>query len=91
MSESDYLAYQRAVTEGRLASQRDGHVPAYVKLTDEKTWAHKGFLDFVDNQVDRDSGTIRARAQFPNADLFITPGQFGRIRIPGSRARIRRS
>jgi RND family efflux transporter MFP subunit len=84
MSESEYLAYQRAVAEGRLASQRDGHVPAFVKLSDEKTWAHEGYLDFVDNQVDRDSGTIRARAQFPNADLFITPGTFGRLRLPGS-------
>jgi RND family efflux transporter MFP subunit len=41
-------------------------------------------MNFVDNQVDRGSGTIRVRAVFPNADFLLTAGQFGRIRIPGS-------
>ena len=41
-------------------------------------------MNFVDNRIDPGSGTIRARAVFANADLFITPGQFGRIRLPGS-------
>lgn len=84
MAEDQYLAYQRAVAEGRLASQRSGTVPAFVKLSDEESWKHEGWLDFVDNQIDRSSGTIRVRAQFPNSDLFITPGTFGRLRLPGS-------
>lgn len=84
MSESDFLAYQRAVKEGRLQSTRDETVPVYVRLADERDWPRKGRLDFVDNQVNRSSGTIRARAVFDNADFFVTPGQFGRIRIPGS-------
>jgi len=41
-------------------------------------------MNFIDNQVDRSAGTIRARAVFANPDLLLTPGQFGRIRIPGS-------
>ena len=41
-------------------------------------------IDFVDNQIDRTSGTIRVRATFPNPDLFVTPGQFGRLRLPAS-------
>jgi len=84
MSEADYLAYQRAAASGRLRSTRDGKVAVYARLTDEKDWPREGLLDFVDNQVDRGSGTIRARAVFPNPDFFVTPGQFGRIRIPGS-------
>src|SRR5262245_22340262 len=84
MSESDYIAYQRAVSEGRLKANLTGALPAYVKLSDETGWPHKGFLDFVDNQIDRNSGTIRVRAQFPNADLFIAPGTFGRLRLPAS-------
>jgi len=54
------------------------------QLMDEKTWPLKGSIDFVDNQYDRSSGTIRVRAAFPNPDLFITPGQFGRVRVPMS-------
>ena len=84
MSESDYIAYQRAVAEGRLKANLTGTLPAYVRLSDETGWPHKGFLDFVDNQIDRNSGTIRVRAQFPNADLFIAPGTFGRLRLPAS-------
>lgn len=84
MSEADYLAYQRAVARGALPSTRESSLLAEVRLTDEKTWTRQGILDFVDNSVDRSAGTIRARAVFANADFFITPGQFGRLRLPGS-------
>ncbi len=84
MSEADYLAYQRATEKGLMKSTRDRSVPVALHLTDEKVWPHQGKLNFVDNQVDRNSGTIRVRAEFPNPDFFLTPGQFGRIRIPGS-------
>ncbi|MDB5406819.1 MAG: efflux transporter periplasmic adaptor subunit [Rhodospirillales bacterium] len=84
MSEADFLSYQRAVASGKLGSTRDGKLPAEVRLTDEKTWTRRGVLDFVDNQIDRSAGTIRARALFPNPDNFVTPGQFGRLRLPGS-------
>ena len=53
-------------------------------LPDEEDWPHSGTMNFVDNRIEPGSGTIRARAVLPNPDLFITPGQFGRLRIPGS-------
>ncbi len=84
VSETDFLAYQRAAVSGRLKSAREGDFEVFAHLPDEEKWTIKGRLDFVDNQVDRATGTIRARAEFPNPDLLITPGQFGRIRIPGS-------
>jgi RND family efflux transporter MFP subunit len=83
MSEGDYLTYQRATAAGKLDEARDSS-PVYVRLTDETEWPRRGLLNFIDNQVDRGAGTIRARATFPNADFFVTPGQFGRIRIPAS-------
>jgi RND family efflux transporter MFP subunit len=82
--ESDFLAYQRRVAEGKLQSTREAGIEVAAHLMDETEWTIKGTLDFVNNAVDRTSGTIRARAVFPNANLLITPGQFGRIRIPGS-------
>ncbi|HEY4163809.1 MAG TPA: efflux RND transporter periplasmic adaptor subunit [Dongiaceae bacterium] len=84
MSEADFLAYQRAIEAGKLQNTREGGVKVSAHLMDETKWSLQGTLDFVNNQVDRTAGTIRARAVFPNADLLITPGQFGRIRIPGS-------
>lgn len=83
MSESDFLAYQRAVQSGKLKSQRDA-VKVFGRLTDEPDWPREGTLNFVDNRIDRTAGTIRVRAVFPNKDGFLTPGQFGRIRLPGS-------
>jgi len=84
MSEADYLAYQRAVVAGKLPSTRDNQTIIQTRLPDEQEWPHAGTMNFVDNQLDPGSGTIRARAILDNKDLFITPGQFGRIRLPGS-------
>ncbi len=83
MSESAYLGYQRALQSGTLQSTREA-IPVFTRLTDEPDWPREGTLDFVDNQVNRTSGTIRMRAIFANKDGFLTPGQFGRIRVPGS-------
>jgi RND family efflux transporter MFP subunit len=84
MSESQFLAYQRAYVAGKMQSTRATSVPVAGHLFDEQAWSLKGNLNFVDNQVDRSAGTVRARAVFPNPNAFITPGQFGRVRIPGS-------
>jgi len=84
MSERDFLAYQRAISRGDVPSTRDESTIVEARLPDDDDWAYSGTMNFVDNQVDIGSGTIRARALFPNEGLFITPGQFGRARIPGS-------
>ena len=74
------MTYKRLVQKGEIKSPRDNAVEVQGQLMDEKDWPLKGAIDFVDNQYDRSSGTIRVRAAFPNPDLFITPGQFGRVR-----------
>lgn len=84
MSEGDFLAYQRAVQRGAVPSTRDHATVVAARLPDDVTWTHPGTMNFVDNAIDTGSGTIRARAEISNADLFITPGQFGRLRVPSS-------
>ena len=84
VSEANYLAYQRAAERGVMPSMRDNKIEVFAKLPDEDQWTHKGTLGFLDNQVNETSGTIRARATFPNVDGLFTPGQFGHIRVPGS-------
>ena len=51
-------------------------------MGDDEHFDRHGTLDFIDNAVDRSSGTIHARATVPNPDLAITPGQFARVRVP---------
>ena len=80
MSEADSLAYQRY-----LATQPPGLAATIrISLSDETGWPRKGLLDFMDNQVDRSSGTMHARATVANPDLLIAPGQFARLELPMS-------
>jgi len=81
MSEADYMAFQRdrAGKSGPLANRVD------IALSDEKGFDHQGTLDFIDNTLDRSSGTIHARATVPNSDLLLTPGAFGRVRLSVSK------
>jgi len=53
----------------------------FMGLIDEDGYPHAGRLDFVDNQVDPQSGTIRGRAVFDNKDGRFTPGLFARIKL----------
>jgi RND family efflux transporter MFP subunit len=84
VSEADGMTYKRLVQKGEIPSARDNKVEVQGELIDETNWPLKGTIDFVDNQYDRSTGTIRVRAAFPNPNYFITPGQFGRVRVPMS-------
>jgi RND family efflux transporter MFP subunit len=78
------LKYLKLRREGSRVSARDAEIPAEMALADESGFPHKGVLDFVDNRVDPNTGTMRARGVFSNADHSLSPGFFARIRIPGS-------
>jgi multidrug efflux system membrane fusion protein len=82
--EASYLRYQRIATQAGRADERGAKLPVELRLLDEKGFEHKGTIDFVDNVIDTNSGTIRGRAVFQNANALFTPGMFGRILIPGS-------
>jgi len=71
----------------RNASGRSGGDPVYLGLADEQDFPHAGTLNFIDNQIDRKTGTIRARAVFANPNGIFTPGLFVRIRLVGRDSR----
>jgi membrane fusion protein, multidrug efflux system len=77
MSEADYLTFQKY--RSSLGDKFGGQVA--IRLSDETHFVHQGVLDFVDNEINRASGTIHARATVPNDDLSLTPGEFGRVRL----------
>lgn len=82
--EAAYLRYQRFAGSNGQMGNSEGGLPVTLKLIDETDFVHSGKMDFIDNAIDRSSGTIRGRAVFPNPDGLLTPGMFGRIRVPGS-------
>lgn len=82
--EASYLRYERNAGAGGDIASRGASVPVGLKLIDEKDFVHNGRIDFVDNVIERTSGTIRGRAVFQNKDNVFTPGMFGRVRVPAS-------
>lgn len=80
MSENDYATFQQS---------RAGHKGALedsvsISPTGDASFSRKGTLNFIDNALDRSSGTIHARATIPNSDLALTPGGFARIQLATS-------
>jgi membrane fusion protein, multidrug efflux system len=65
-------------------ARRGADNKVFVGLSNEQGYPHEGVLDFVDNQVDPRTGTIRSRAVLDNRDGAFTPGLFARVRLQGS-------
>lgn len=81
--EASVLKYRQMHREGKRVAAIFQPVPAEMALLNEEGFPHKGSVDFVDNELNPATGTIRARAVFPNADRLMAPGFFARVRIPG--------
>jgi RND family efflux transporter MFP subunit len=83
-AESFYLKYLRQDRTGERGSSRNTPNPVQVQLADESGYRWHGRMEFVDNAIDTNSGTIRAHAVIANPTGFLTPGMFGRARLLGS-------
>src|SRR5690349_11856441 len=82
--EASYLRYERLANAGQDVAGRNTGVQVALKLIDESDFDHEGRMDFVDNVIDRSTGTIRGRAVVANPKEVFTPGMFARVRIPGT-------
>lgn len=85
VDEQSYLKYARLTDAGKRADTRDASAnPVYMALANDSSYAHIGLVDFVDNRLDAQTGTIRIRASFANTDNDLLPGLFARIKLVGS-------
>jgi RND family efflux transporter MFP subunit len=82
--EASWLRYERLAREGANDVTGRGQTAVKLKLIDEQEFSHVGRMDFVDNVIDRATGTIRGRAQFANGKGLFTPGMFARVQVPAS-------
>lgn len=82
--EASYLRYERLSAHSPDIATRGGSSQVRLKLIDEKDFVHVGRMDFIDNVIDKATGTIRGRAVFANKANIFTPGMFARIQVPGS-------
>jgi RND family efflux transporter MFP subunit len=76
------LRVRQLIREGKLPSARDVDRPVWLGLANEDGFPHEGVVNFVDNQVNPKTGTLRLRGTFPNKDEQLAPGYFARVRFP---------
>jgi RND family efflux transporter MFP subunit len=76
------LRVRQLTREGKSDSPRAGGYPVSLGLANEEGFPHQGTINFVDNQVNPKTGTIRVRGVFPNQHQVLLPGLFGRVRTP---------
>ena len=84
VDERTVIAYQHLINEGKVKDARDSTIQVAVSLAGEQGFPHKGFIDFVDNQINAATGTLSIRGEFPNKDGGLLPGMFIRMQIPTS-------
>jgi membrane fusion protein, multidrug efflux system len=79
--EQAYLQYA-AMARKAAGAKGQGALPIRLALASDRNFPIEGKLNFLDNQIDPATGTIRARAIFRNADRSLTPGLFVRLQLP---------
>jgi RND family efflux transporter MFP subunit len=82
VDEHTVLRVRQLIREGKADSPRESdNVPVWLGLANDEGFPHKGTINFVDNQVNPRTGTMRLRGVFPNKEQVLAPGFFGRVRV----------
>ena len=84
LSENDYLRVAREYikrTDRKKIETKGDTVPIEMILADGSLYPHKGNIDFIDREVDSETGSILIQATFPNPERLIRPGQFARVKV----------
>jgi RND family efflux transporter MFP subunit len=88
VDERTMLRIRRLIASGEIRSAQDSEIKVYMELADEHGFPHEGTVNFIDNQVDLLTGTLRLRGLFHNPYdsqhrmRILAPGLFARIRVP---------
>ncbi|MFO0808220.1 MAG: efflux RND transporter periplasmic adaptor subunit [Gemmataceae bacterium] len=82
VDENTVLGVRKLIEQGKLKDTEKAAVAVQMGLANDKAFPFAGTIDFVSNQLDANTGSIRARAVFPNDDTTLVAGLFGRLRVP---------
>jgi len=81
VEEGAFLKYRANAQQAVAAEAKTAGLACEVGLVNEEGFRHSGHLDFFDNQVNPQTGTIRLRAVFDNPDRTLVPGMFANLRV----------
>ena len=87
ISENDQLRLNKAMAAGTLAVPKDNAYDVTIKLSDGSAFPRRGRINFSDTRVNPTTGTYEMRAEIPNADAALKPGQFVRVVLRGAERR----
>ncbi|MFO1021834.1 MAG: efflux RND transporter periplasmic adaptor subunit [Planctomycetales bacterium] len=82
VDERTVLRLRRLIQEGKIQSARNSQITCRIALADEKDFALSGVINFVDNQIEASSGTLRVRVVIDNPKQLLSPGFFVRVQVP---------
>jgi RND family efflux transporter MFP subunit len=82
--ESTALRYQELALQEKNSNVAAAKIGCFLQLENETNFPHQGVIDFVDNQVDVNTGTQQIRCVFANPTTILTPGLYALTRIPAS-------
>lgn len=82
LDERTVLRLRRLIQEGKVQNPQEVALPAQIAVADDPDYKLKGTINFIDNQLDGSTGTLRARADIYNQDGLLSPGLFVRLRVP---------
>jgi RND family efflux transporter MFP subunit len=83
VDERTYLDLVKEKSEGSSRGRlEDLKLPVLMRLANEEEFTHPGYIDFLDNRLNGNTGTIRMRGVFDNAQGDLKSGLFARIRLP---------
>lgn len=82
VDEQTVLRVRKLIREGKARSARDTEISVTLALANEDGFPHQGTINFVDNQINPKTGTLRLRGVFSNENEALAPGYFVRVRVP---------
>lgn len=82
VDERTVLRVKQLIREGKAGKADEVEIPVWLGLANEDGHPHRGIINFIDNQVNPRTGTLRVRGVFPNKDEALSPGYFARVRVP---------
>lgn len=82
-ADTEATEIRRLVDSGEGEGPADGKLQVRIIFGDRKDYDHRGYVDFIDSNLDMQTGTVRARAVVPNPESRLRPGQFVRVSVEG--------
>jgi RND family efflux transporter MFP subunit len=82
VDERTVLLVSQRIAEGKAGRHEEVAIPVWLGLANAAGHPHRGIVNFIDNQVNAKTGTLKVRAVFPNKGEALRPGYFARLRVP---------